>query len=132
CGDPVRLDVTDEDTIFAARERIEADPGRLDTLVNNAGVYGDSAGAAEYDLEQAHEVLEINTFGPWRMIQAFLQLLRGSEAARIVNVSSGAGQLSDMNGGRAAYRLSKAALNAPTPNPASDERWVAVHTMCPR
>jgi NAD(P)-dependent dehydrogenase (short-subunit alcohol dehydrogenase family) len=129
--DPVRLDVTDEDTIFAARERIEADPGRLDTLVNDAGVYGDSAGAAEYDLEQAHEVLEINTFGPWRMIQAFLPLLRGSEAPRIVNVSSGAGQLSDMNGGRAAYRLSKAALNALTRNLAWDEGWVKVNAMCP-
>jgi NAD(P)-dependent dehydrogenase (short-subunit alcohol dehydrogenase family) len=128
---PIRLDVTDEDTIFAARERVESDAGGLDALVNNAGVYGDPVGAADYDLEGAHEVLEVNTFGPWRLIEAFLPLLRESEAPRVVNVSSGAGQLSDMNGGRAAYRVSKAALNALTRTLASDERWLKVNTMCP-
>jgi NAD(P)-dependent dehydrogenase (short-subunit alcohol dehydrogenase family) len=128
---PLRLDVTDEDAIFAARERIESDAGRLDALVNNAGVYGDPVGAADYDLEGAHEVLEVNTFGPWRLIEAFLPLLRESDAPRVVNVSSGAGQLSDMNGGRAAYRVSKAALNALTRTLASDERWLKVNTMCP-
>jgi NAD(P)-dependent dehydrogenase (short-subunit alcohol dehydrogenase family) len=129
--EPIRLDVTDEDTIFAARERIEGDSGRLDSLVNNAGVYGDPVGAANYDLDGAHGVLEVNTFGPWRLIEAFLPLLRRSDAPRIVNVSSGAGQLSDMNGGRAAYRVSKTALNALTRTLASDERWVKVNTMCP-
>ena len=128
---PVHLDVTDEDTIFAARQRIESDSGSLDALVNNAGVYGDPVGAADYDIDRAHEVLEVNTFGPWRLIEAFLPLLRKSDAPRIVNVSSGAGQLSDMNGGRAAYRISKAALNALTRTLASDERWVKVNTMCP-
>jgi NAD(P)-dependent dehydrogenase (short-subunit alcohol dehydrogenase family) len=129
--EPIRLDVTDEDTIFAARERIEADAGRLDALINNAGVYGEPGGAADYELADAHQVLEVNTFGPWRLIEAFLPLLRDSDAPRIVNVSSGAGQLSDMNGGRAAYRVSKAALNALTRTLASDERWVKVNTMCP-
>jgi NAD(P)-dependent dehydrogenase (short-subunit alcohol dehydrogenase family) len=129
--EPIELDVTDQAAIDAARERIEADPGRLDALVNNAGVYGDPIGAADYDLERAHEVLEVNTFGPWRLTQAFLPLLRRSEHARVVNVSSGAGQLSDMNGGRAAYRLSKAALNALSRTLASDERWLKVNTMCP-
>jgi NAD(P)-dependent dehydrogenase (short-subunit alcohol dehydrogenase family) len=129
--EPIELDVTDQAAIDAARERIEADPGRLDALVNNAGVYGDPIGAADYDLERAHEVLEVNTFGPWRLTQAFLPLLRRSEHPRLVNVSSGAGQLSDMNGGRAAYRLSKAALNALSRTLASDERWLKVNTMCP-
>jgi NAD(P)-dependent dehydrogenase (short-subunit alcohol dehydrogenase family) len=129
--EPVELDVTDQASIDAARDRVEADPGRLDALVNNAGVYGDPVGAADYDLDGAHEVLEVNTFGPWRLIEAFLPLMHGSSQPRIVNVSSGAGQLSDMNGGRAAYRLSKAALNALTRTLASDERWVKVNTMCP-
>jgi NAD(P)-dependent dehydrogenase (short-subunit alcohol dehydrogenase family) len=128
---PVRLDVIDEDSVFAARERVQSDAGRLDALINNAGVYGDPVGAADYDLERAHEVLEVNTFGPWRLIEAFLPLLRESDAPRIVNVSSGAGQLSDMNGGRAAYRVSKAGLNALTRTLASDERWLKVNTMCP-
>jgi NAD(P)-dependent dehydrogenase (short-subunit alcohol dehydrogenase family) len=128
---PIELDVTDEDTVLAARERVAADVGRLDALVNNAGIYGEATGAADYDLDDAHEVLEVNTFGPWRLIQAFLPLLRESDAPRIVNVSSGGGQLSDMNGGRAAYRISKTALNALTRTLASDERWVKVNTMCP-
>jgi NAD(P)-dependent dehydrogenase (short-subunit alcohol dehydrogenase family) len=128
---PIELDVTDQDTVDAAQEQIGSDPGHLDSLVNNAGVYGDPIGAADYDLDRAHDVLEVNTFGPWRLIESFLPLMRDSSQPRIVNVSSGAGQLSDMNGGRAAYRLSKAALNALTRTLASDERWVKVNTMCP-
>jgi NAD(P)-dependent dehydrogenase (short-subunit alcohol dehydrogenase family) len=129
--EPLRLDVTDQESIDAARDRVRADAGRVDALVNNAGIYGDPVGAAEYDLDGAHEVLEVNTFGPWRLIEAFLPLMRDSSQPRIVNVSSGAGQLSDMNGGRAAYRVSKAGLNALTRTLASDERWVKVNTMCP-
>jgi NAD(P)-dependent dehydrogenase (short-subunit alcohol dehydrogenase family) len=127
----IELDVTGQATIDAARERIQSEAGHLDSLVNNAGVYGDPVGAADYDLDRAHEVLEVNTFGPWRLIEAFLPLLRQSDAPRVVNVSSGAGQLSDMNGGRAAYRVSKAGLNALTRTLSSDERWLKANTMCP-
>jgi NAD(P)-dependent dehydrogenase (short-subunit alcohol dehydrogenase family) len=128
---PVKLDVIDQASVDAARDRIASEVGRLDSLVNNAGIYGDPVGAADYDLDRAHEVLEVNTFGPWHLIEAFLPLLRASDAPRIVNVSSGAGQLSEMNGGRAAYRVSKAAVNALTRTLASDERWLKVNTMCP-
>ncbi|HEU4980902.1 MAG TPA: SDR family oxidoreductase [Solirubrobacterales bacterium] len=128
---PIRLDVTDQGGVDAARQRIESEAGRLDALVNNAGVHGEPAGVADHDLEDAHHVLEVNTFGPWRLIEAFLPLLRRSEHPRIVNVSSGAGQLSDMNGGRAAYRVSKAGLNALTRALAWDEAGVKVNTMCP-
>jgi NAD(P)-dependent dehydrogenase (short-subunit alcohol dehydrogenase family) len=128
---PIELDVTDENEIYEALERIGSEVGHLDALVNNAGVYGDPIGAADYDLDRAHEVLEVNTFGPWRLIEAFLPLLQRSEAPRIVNVSSGAGQLSDMNGGRGAYRVSKAALNALTKTLAWDEGDVKINAMCP-
>jgi len=128
---PIELDVTDQDTVEAAQEQIGSDPGHLDALVNNAGVYGDPIGVLDYDLDRAHDVLEVNTFGPWRLCQAFVPLLRRSSQPRIVNVSSGAGQLSDMNGGRAAYRVSKAALNALTRTLASEERGIKVNTMCP-
>jgi NAD(P)-dependent dehydrogenase (short-subunit alcohol dehydrogenase family) len=127
----IELDVTDQGQIDAAQERIGSEVGHLDALVNNAGVYGDPVGVVDYDLDRAHEVLEVNTFGPWRLTQAFVPLLRRSDAPRIVNVSSGAGQLSDMNGGRAAYRLSKAALNALTRTTASDEPGIKVNVMCP-
>ena len=129
----VALDVADQASIDRLAGEISSDPGRLDALVNNAGVYGGPEGAADYDLETAHEVLETNLFGAWRLAQAVLPLLRDSGHGRIANVSSGAGQLSDMNGGRAAYRVSKAALNALTRTLASDEEGsgVLVNTMCP-
>ncbi len=128
---PIELDVTDQATVDAAQEQIGSDPGHLDALINNAGVYGDPVGVVDYDLDRAHEVLEVNTFGPWRLCQALVPLLQRSPHPRIVNVSSGAGQLSDMNGGRAAYRLSKAALNALTRTLASDQPGIKVNTHVP-
>jgi NAD(P)-dependent dehydrogenase (short-subunit alcohol dehydrogenase family) len=127
------LDVTRQETVAAARARIEDEHGRLDALVNNAGIYGDPARLEDFDLERAHEVLEVNTFGAWRIMQAFLPLLRASDAPRIVNVSSGAGQLADMYGGYTAYRVSKAGLNVLTRNLAADEEGsgLLVNSMCP-
>jgi NAD(P)-dependent dehydrogenase (short-subunit alcohol dehydrogenase family) len=127
----VAANMTDEDDVVGVFAKHREVYGRLDALVNNAGVYGDPVGAADYDLDDAHEVIETNTFGPWRLIEAFIPLLRRSEHPRIVNVSSGAGQLAGMNGSRAAYRVSKAGLNALTRTLASDERWLKVNTMCP-
>ena len=130
--EPIRLNVMHQSTIDAARARIEADPGRLDVLVNNAGISGPWADrAAEEDLEQAHAVLETNLFGAWRLAQAMVPLLRGSDDARIVNVSSGAGQLSDMNGGYPSYRISKSGLNALTRILANEESGIRVNSMCP-
>jgi len=128
---PLRLDVRDPDSVGAAIAGIEANPGSLDVLVNNAGIYGDPTGAADYDLDEAHEVLETNIFGPWRLIQASLPLLRSSPSPRIVNVSSGAGQLAEMDGGHTAYRLSKTALNALTRTLAADEPKISVNSICP-
>jgi len=127
------LDVASDASVGAARQRVEADPGRLDVLVNNAAVYGGHEGVGDYDLDRAHEVVETDLFGPWRLAQAFLPLLRRSGHGRIVNVSSGAGQLSEMDGGRAAYRVSKAGLNALTRVLAADEarHGVLVNSMCP-
>ena len=130
--EPIRLDVTDQSTIDAARDRIEADPGRLDVLVNNAGITGPWADrAAEEDLDQAHAVLETNLFGAWRLTQAVVPLLRRSDDARIVNVSSGAGQLNDMNGGYPSYRISKSGLNALTRILANEETGIRANSVCP-
>jgi NAD(P)-dependent dehydrogenase (short-subunit alcohol dehydrogenase family) len=129
----VQLDVADQESVDRASERVAAEPGRLDVLVNNAAVYGSPIGYAEYDLEEAHELLEVNLFGAWRLTQALLPLLRRSGRGRIVNVSSGAGQLQDMHGGRAAYRISKAALNALSRITAVEERahGILANSMCP-
>jgi NAD(P)-dependent dehydrogenase (short-subunit alcohol dehydrogenase family) len=127
----LELDVTDDSSVGAALAGIEENPGSLDVLVNNAGVYGDPAGVADYDLDDAHEVFEVNVFGPWRLIQAALPLLHQSPAPRIVNVSSGGGQLDQMGSGRAAYRLSKTALNALTRTLAAEEPQIKVNSICP-
>jgi NAD(P)-dependent dehydrogenase (short-subunit alcohol dehydrogenase family) len=130
--EPVLLDVTDQASIDAAHERIVADPGRLDVLVNNAGITGPwSDTAAEEDLDEAHAVLETNLFGAWRLTQAMMPLLRRSDGGRIVNVSSGAGQLSDMNGGYPSYRISKSGLNALTRILANEESGIRTNSMCP-
>jgi NAD(P)-dependent dehydrogenase (short-subunit alcohol dehydrogenase family) len=78
-------------------------------------------------------VIETNLFGPWRLIQAALPLLRRSPAPRIVNVSSGGGQLAEMGSGGAAYRVSKTGLNALTRTLASEEgdSGLLVNSVCP-
>jgi NAD(P)-dependent dehydrogenase (short-subunit alcohol dehydrogenase family) len=128
---PLQLDVTDLASIEAARRRIESDPGRLDVLINNAGVGGPTDRAADVDPEEAHRVLETNLFGAWRLAQATLPLLHASDAPRIVNVSSGMGQLAAMGGGYAAYRISKTALNALTRVLAADEPDIRTNSICP-
>lgn len=129
----VELDVASDEGVARVARDVASDPGRLDVLVNNAAVYGSPAGAAEFDLDEAHGVLEVNLFGAWRLSRALLPLLRESRHGRIVNVSSGAGQLDDMRGGRAAYRVSKAGLNALTRILAAEEarNGILVNTMCP-
>jgi NAD(P)-dependent dehydrogenase (short-subunit alcohol dehydrogenase family) len=130
----VQLDVTDPGSVDAARARIESDHGRLDVLVNNAGVTGETAtSGGEADLDSVRETLETNTFGAWRLTQAMLPLLRASGHARVVNLSSGMGQLDDMGGGAPAYRLSKAGLNVLTRVFASEEAeaGLLVNSVCP-
>jgi NAD(P)-dependent dehydrogenase (short-subunit alcohol dehydrogenase family) len=127
---PLELDVSDQGSVDAARDRVEADPGRLDVLVNNAGVYGTHESIADFDLDDAHRTVETNAFGALRLSQAMIPLLRRSGDARIVNVSSGAGQLSEMNGGSIGYRMSKTALNAIT-RVLSEEEDFRVNSICP-
>lgn len=110
-----QLDVTDAPSIDAARAAVDAQFGRLDALINNAAIdYDTDQDVLTADLDRVRGTLETNTLGPWRVTQAFLSLLRRSDHARIVNVSSGSGQLSSMTGGTPGYSLSKAALNTLT------------------
>ncbi|HEX4837433.1 MAG TPA: SDR family oxidoreductase [Solirubrobacteraceae bacterium] len=112
---PLTLDVSSPASIEHAAERVKADPGRLDVLVNNAGVgldFGVSGTAP--DFEKIQHTLETNFFGAYRLTIALLPLLRGSEHPRIVNVSSGMGGVAEMGGWSPGYRVSKASLNAIT------------------
>jgi len=112
---PLTLDVADPDSIAAAAERVRADPGRLDVLVNNAGIGSDFgvAGVAP-DFDKIQRALDTNFYGAYRLTVALLDLLRPSEHPRIVNVSSGMGGVTEMGGWSPGYRVSKAALNAVT------------------
>lgn len=95
---PLHLDVTDEKTIQAATETIERTHGRLDVLVNNAGIGGfaESGAPSDTPLAAIRRVYEINVFGVVAVTNAMLPLLRRAPAARIVNVSSEVGSLTTM------------------------------------
>jgi NAD(P)-dependent dehydrogenase (short-subunit alcohol dehydrogenase family) len=119
----VQLDVTDVESVAAAAKQIEADSGRLDALVNNAGIVSEwGTAVADITAEQVRSAYDVNVFGVVAVINAFVPLLRRSPNARIVNMSSGLGSvnlLSELDGrlasqGLLAYSSSKAALNALT------------------
>lgn len=112
---PITLDVSDPASIARAAEQVSADPGRLDVLVNNAGVGLDfGVAGVEPDFEKIQKTLETNFFGAYRLSVALLPLLRMSKHPRIVNVSSGMGGVAEMGGWSPGYRVSKASLNAVT------------------
>ncbi len=131
---PAQLDVADPASITVLAEWVGQEFGRLDSLINNAAIHYDTwQRAVSADLGVVQEALETNTYGPWRMTQAFLPLLRKSKHARIVNVSSGAGAIGEMGGGTPAYSISKVALNGLTRMLASElhSDGILVNAVCP-
>jgi NAD(P)-dependent dehydrogenase (short-subunit alcohol dehydrogenase family) len=132
--DPRRLDVADPDSVRELASGLEDDYGRLDVLVNNAGIlYDDWESGLQADLDVVHDALETNLFGAWRTAQACLPLLRRSKHGRVVNVSSGSASISGMGAGSPAYSVSKAALNALTRILAAELRRdrILVNAVCP-
>jgi NAD(P)-dependent dehydrogenase (short-subunit alcohol dehydrogenase family) len=112
---PLELDVADPASIARAAARVSETPGRLDVLVNNAGVGSDfGVSGTEPDFAKVQAALDTNFFGAYRLTVALLGVLRKSAYPRIVNVSSGMGGVAEMGGWSPGYRVSKAALNAVT------------------
>ncbi|MEL6778220.1 MAG: SDR family oxidoreductase [Cyanobacteria bacterium J06597_16] len=112
---PCQLDVTQPADIEQVAAQISREYGRLDVLINNAGILYDTwQTAAAADLTEVRLAMETNTLGPWQVVQGLLPLMKNSQHGRIVNVSSGAGALHGMTGRTPAYSVSKAALNALT------------------
>ncbi len=89
----VRLDVTNQASIDEAVQRIEGEFGRLDVLVNNAGIALDGGPASTLAVDTLRRTYETNVFGVFAVTQSFLPLLKKSSAGRIVNMSSGLGSL---------------------------------------
>jgi NAD(P)-dependent dehydrogenase (short-subunit alcohol dehydrogenase family) len=127
------LDVTSTKSITALRQFLQRTYGRLDVLINNAGIIAKSdAPGLTVDLETVRTTLETNSLGPLHLSQTLAPLLRRSGSGRIINLSSGMGALSEMEGDYAAYRISKTALNAVTMIVAAELRdVVAVNAACP-
>ena len=126
------LDVAEPESVREAADWVKGEHGRLEVLVNNAGVLLDEGrGALELDEADALATLQVNLLGAWRVTAAFAPLMK--KGGRIVNVSSGAGQLSSMGAWAPAYSVSKAALNALTLQLALalKGRGIAVNAVCP-
>jgi NAD(P)-dependent dehydrogenase (short-subunit alcohol dehydrogenase family) len=133
-ADARSLDVADPGSVAEFGAELERDHESLDVLVNNAaGFYDTWESGVGADLDVVRDAFETNVLGAWRTTQACLPLLRRSRSARIVNVSSGGGALTDMGGGSPAYRVSKTALNALTRILAAELRGdrILVNSVCP-
>lgn len=131
---PRQLDVSDLASIERLRKWVASEFSVLDVLVNNAAIHYDTwQRAVNVDLHIVQEAMETNVYGPWRMAQAFIPLLRKSQHGRIVNVSSESGSLASMGGGTPAYSMTKTALNALTRMLAAELRrdHILVNSICP-
>lgn len=133
------LDVTNEESTEELARFIEREYGRLDILVNNAGVVRDrfdratwvSQPALETDIETLHVTLDTNTFGALRAMRALIPLMHGR--GNVVNVSSGMGQLNEMEDSFIGYRLSKTGLNVLTRVVAAElkDTGIKINSVCP-
>ena len=130
-----RLDVTSCRSIRACVAAVAERRKRIDVLVNNAGIMIDPRGSHFLDskLDTYRDTLETNLFGPLQLAQSVIPLMKANRYGRIVNLSSGLGQLSEMGAGTPAYRISKASINALTRIVAAEfrESNVLVNSMCP-
>ncbi|HEY9787928.1 MAG TPA: SDR family oxidoreductase [Candidatus Obscuribacterales bacterium] len=134
------LDVTSQKSIRQLALSVRKDFGRLDVLVNNAGVLLDRHKGGEptnsimdADMDKIRLTMETNVYGPLMLCQELIPLMKEHNYGRIVNVSSGLGQLAFMGRGYTGYRLSKAALNALTCIVADEVKNanILVNACCP-
>jgi NAD(P)-dependent dehydrogenase (short-subunit alcohol dehydrogenase family) len=134
-----KLDVTDPRSIAGLVRWLRQGPKRCDVLVNNAGIYldvkpdGSTESAFDCTRNKLRTTMATNLEGPFFLMQSVIPLMRERGHGRIVNVSSGSGQLDDMGGHEASYRISKTALNAATSIFAAETKGqdILVNAMCP-
>jgi len=134
----IAIDVTDGESVRAGVADVLSRFGRIDVLVNNAailkeGFNPEDASVFEVPIDLVMLTFATNTVGPLRMIEAIVPGMRERGYGRVVNLSSGAGQLSGIGAGYPAYRMSKAALNALTRLTAAElgPGDIKINAMCP-
>jgi NAD(P)-dependent dehydrogenase (short-subunit alcohol dehydrogenase family) len=119
----VQINVADDGSVLKAAQRISAEDGKLDLLINNAGIAGDiMSSPLEQSVQDVKDVFETNVFGIIRVTQAFVPLLRKGDRAGVINISSGLGSLSWLSDPSMefygfnvlGYNTSKSAVNALT------------------
>jgi len=131
------LDVTNDESSQQLANFIRQQFGKLDVLVNNAAIYIDSqtSGNSVFDakIDTLRQTMETNVYGVLQVTQVLIGLMQKQNYGRIVNVSSGAGQLTDMGSGYPAYRISKTALNALTRIFSNELQGtnILVNSVCP-
>ena len=129
----LEIDVADNASVSGAAREFAKVADQLDVLVNNAGIIVDGDdGILEISDELLRKTLETNTLGLLRVTRALVPLLRKSKAPRVINVSSGGGQLTGgADGWSPAYCISKTALNGVTSQLATALPKFAVNSVCP-
>ena len=129
----VVLDVDDFESIYQAKKTIKSKIDTIDILFNNAGILIPQyeIPAVDTSEESILKTFQTNTLGPLRVIKSFLDMI--PKGGRIVNISSGMGQLDEMEGGSLAYRLSKTSLNALSKILSVElkQREISVNAICP-
>jgi NAD(P)-dependent dehydrogenase (short-subunit alcohol dehydrogenase family) len=112
---PLELDVSDDDSIQLAAKNLSQEIDSLDVLINNAGIYPDEGvNILTISRELLNQTMNVNAFGAIVVTQAFLPLLTKSSNARVVNTSSGLGELAGLSADIPSYCLSKLTLNGAT------------------
>ena len=129
----VLLDVNDIKSIHNAKQEIKMNMDQIDLLFNNAGILIPEYEVPSFETSEDSilKTFETNTLGPLRVIKSLLNLI--PKGGRIVKISSGMGQLDDMEGGSLAYRLSKTSLNALTKILSVElkDRSIKINAICP-
>lgn len=111
-GEGLGLDVTDAEAVAAAADAAAARHGRLDILVNSAGIAGMNAPVVDYPVDEFHRIVAVNLHGTFHVCKAVLRHMKARGYGRVVNIASVAGKEGNPNAG--AYSASKAAVMALT------------------
>src|SRR6266513_2520172 len=129
----LEIDVSDNSSVVAAADMFAKAADHLDVLVNNAGIIADGDDAIlDISDDLLRKTLETNTLGALRVTRAFVPFLIKSKAPRVINVSSGGGQLTGgADGWAPAYCISKTALNGVTSQLAAALPKFPVNSVCP-